>query len=186
MVRNARAWRRDCKKRSIHLHRLEQLKANGATIHPSLEFKGRPWSQETLFISSGCEIEKNVFIWLAEEDSAEPRLKLGKRVFIGTHTYLGVYCPITFGDNAIVGAYSYIISANHRFDSREIPIRDQGYTGAPIYIGEDVWIGTHVVILPGVTIGKGAIVAAGSIVNRSIPEYEIWGGAPVRFLKARP
>jgi acetyltransferase-like isoleucine patch superfamily enzyme len=94
--------------------------------------------------------------------------------------------PITIGDNTLIGAYSYIVSANHRFESRAAPIRDQGYRGAPIEIGEDVWIGTHVVILPGVRIGKGAIIGAGSLVNRNIPEYEIWGGVPARFIKKRP
>ncbi|MBV8731891.1 MAG: acyltransferase [Acidobacteriia bacterium] len=105
---------------------------------------------------------------------------------MGRHTYLGVYLPISIGDHTIIGAYSYIISANHCFESREIPIQDQGFQGAPITIGEDVWIGTHVVILPGVTIGKGAIIAAGSIVNRNVPAYQIWGGVPARFIKERP
>jgi acetyltransferase-like isoleucine patch superfamily enzyme len=185
-LRALRAWRQNCKQRSMRLHLLKHLKASGGIIHPSLEFKGRPWTDELLCVASECEIEADVFIWFSEDAVVKPRLKLGKRVFIGHGTYLGVHHPVTFGDNTIVGAYSYIISANHRFDSRKVPIRDQGFTGAPIQIGEDVWIGTHVVILPGVTIGKGAIVGAGSIVNRDIPQYEIWAGAPGRFIKLRP
>ena len=185
----ARAWLakkiRDRRARRRLLAWLTKQNIHGK-IHPSLGFKGRPWSETMLDIGPGCEIEQDVFIWLAEDASVEPVLKLGRKVFIGCGTYLGVHHPVTFGDNTIIGAYSYIISANHRYESREIPIRDQGFKGAPVDIGEDVWMGTHVVILPGVTIGKGAIIGAGSIVNRDVPEYEIWGGVPARFIKARP
>ena len=134
----------------------------------------------------GLFIDRDATIWISNDEGAQPDLTFGKRVAIGRHTYLGVFMPLTIGDNTIIGAYSYIISANHRFESRNIPIRDQGYTGAPVEIGEDVWIGTHVVILPGVKIGKGAIIAAGSIVNHDVPDYQIWGGVPARFIKTRP
>jgi acetyltransferase-like isoleucine patch superfamily enzyme len=186
MLRTLRAWRQKSRHRSIRRRWLAELEVNGGKIHPSLEFKGRPWSEEMLSIASECEIEPDVFIWFSEDAAVKPQLKLGKRVFIGKGTYLGVHYPITFGDNTIVGAYSYIISANHRFDSRKVPIRDQGFTGAPIQIGEDVWIGTHVIILPDVSIGKGAIIGAGSVVNCDIPPHEIWAGAPARFIKSRP
>jgi acetyltransferase-like isoleucine patch superfamily enzyme len=85
----------------------------------------------------------------------------------------------------MIGAYSYIISANHCFKDKNKPIRLQGYTGAPIDIGCDVWIGCHVTILPGVTIGDGAIIAAGAVVNKNVPSFEIWGGVPARKLGER-
>ncbi len=177
-IRKLVGWMRNRRQQALiqatRLRRLAQLTEAGSTVHPSLEFKGRPWSDELFSIGSACDIEQDVFIWFSEDPLVEPRLNVGNRVFIGRGTYLGVHYPISLGDNTIVGAYSYIISANHRFDTRSMPIRDQGYSGAPVRVGDDVWIGTHVVILPGVTIGKGAIVGAGSIVNRDIPEYEIW------------
>jgi acetyltransferase-like isoleucine patch superfamily enzyme len=37
--------------------------------------------------------------------------------------------------------------------------------------------------MPGVTIGRNSIIAANSFVNRSIPENEMWGGTPVKFIK---
>jgi acetyltransferase-like isoleucine patch superfamily enzyme len=184
-IRDWRMWRLTCYQQALRLQRLAPLAASGSLIHPSLEFKGRPWTNEMFEVAPGCEIEESVAIWFSEDESVAAQLKLGKRVFIGRGTFLGVHHPLTFGDNTIVGAYSYIISANHSTATRKIPIRDQGFTGASIQIGEDVWIGTHVVILPGVSIGKGAVIAAGSIVNRNVPEYEIWGGVPAKFLKTR-
>ena len=151
-----------------------------------IAFKGRSDYADFIQMDGRCMIEPDVVIWISEEVNAEPRLTLGDRAFIAKSAFIGVHLPISIGKNALIGAYCYIISANHCYESREIPIIDQGFTGAPVIIEEDAWLGTHVVVLPGVTIGKGAIVAAGAVVTRSIPAYEIWGGVPARFLKPRP
>jgi acetyltransferase-like isoleucine patch superfamily enzyme/glycosyltransferase involved in cell wall biosynthesis len=177
--------------RGYFVHRRSRLWAlaqrkQGCTIHKSVHFIGQANGYQNVQTGFGLCIEPDVTIWISTDNGARPQLNFGKNVYVGRHTYLGVYLPITIGDNTIIGAYSYVISANHRYESREIPIWKQGFKGAPIIIGEDVWIGTHVVILPGVTIGKGSIIAAGSLVNRSVPEYEIWGGVPARFIKPRP
>ncbi len=156
------------------------------SIHASLAFIGDPIGFNCVDIGTEVGIERDVTIWVAQEAGAAPRLSIGDRAFIGQNTYLGVFQPISIGASSLIGAYSYLISANHNFARRDVPIRDQGFSGAPIVIDEDVWLGTHVVVLPGVHIGKGTIVAAGSVVNQDIPPFQIWGGAPARFLKERP
>ena len=125
-------------------------------------------------------------VWVNPDPLVDGRLKLGDRSYVGRNSYLGVHESIEIGPESLVGAYSYVISGNHAYASRTVPIRDQGYTGGRIVIGRGVWLGTHVVVLPGVTIGDGAIVAAGSVVNRDVPAYQVWGGVPARFLKDRP
>ena len=37
--------------------------------------------------------------------------------------------------------------------------------------------------MPGVTIGENSIVAAYSFDNQNIPENEMWGGVPIKFIK---
>jgi acetyltransferase-like isoleucine patch superfamily enzyme len=180
-VEAIRAWRAERGCRAW----IKVQNSNGCRFSPEMSFI-RSYGYASVKTQPGLFIETGVTIWISNDKGAQPELVFGKRVCLNRHIYLGVYMPVTIGDNTIIGAYSYIISASHRFDSRKIPIRDQGYTGAPIQIGEDVWIGTHVVILPGVSIGKGAIIGAGSIVNRDVPEYQIWGGVPAQFLKTRP
>ena len=56
----------------------------------------------------------------------------------------------------------------------------------PVIIEENVFIGAHSTILKGCTIGKNAIIGAGSVVTKSIPENEIWGGNPAKFIKKVP
>ena len=53
----------------------------------------------------------------------------------------------------------------------------------PVEIREGAFVGAHCIILKGVTIGKEAIVGAGSVVTKSIPDGEIWGGNPAKFIR---
>lgn len=36
--------------------------------------------------------------------------------------------------------------------------------------------------MPNVSIGKNCIIAAGSIVTKNIPDNEVWGGVPAKFI----
>ena len=51
-----------------------------------------------------------------------------------------------------------------------------------ISIGNNVFIGCNSTILPKVSIGNDCIIGAGSVVTKSIPDGEVWGGAPARFI----
>jgi acetyltransferase-like isoleucine patch superfamily enzyme/glycosyltransferase involved in cell wall biosynthesis len=162
-------------------------KKEGTIIHPSIYFVGgtRP-NLESLEIESGCHIDKEFTLWISEERGANPKFTMKQKVYIARDVFIGVFQPISIGEYVQIGAYSYIISGNHSYERRDIPLAEQGFNGAPIHIGDHAWLGTHVVVLPGVTIGKGAIIAAHSLVNRDIPPYEVWGGIPAKFLKDRP
>lgn len=52
-----------------------------------------------------------------------------------------------------------------------------------ILIKEGAFIGMNSIILKGVTIGRHSIVAAGSVVTKDIPDNEIWGGNPAKFIR---
>ena len=54
-----------------------------------------------------------------------------------------------------------------------------------VHIGDGAFIGVGSIICKDVTIGKNAIVAAGSVVTKDIPDDEIWGGNPAKFIKKR-
>lgn len=60
---------------------------------------------------------------------------------------------------------------------------DTDIKSASVQIGEDTFIGAACIILKGVSIGKRSIVAAGSVVTHNIPDDELWGGTPARFIR---
>jgi len=164
---------------------LASVRRQGGQVHRTIEIRGPKSFTQYIDIGRECVIERDCFFWIAEEAGSNPQLSIGKGVYIGRNCYLGAFQPLSIGRDTLIGAYSYIISANHKFDDPNKLVKEQGYVGAPIIIGSDVWIGCHVVILPGVTIGDGAIIAAGAVVTKSVPSYEIWGGVPAKYLGAR-
>ncbi|MEY2914634.1 MAG: hypothetical protein RLZZ184_3943 [Cyanobacteriota bacterium] len=163
---------------------IRQQKSLGSQIANDVDFTGLlPLPQ---YLSSGKNVllQKHTTIWISPYAHA-PHIEIHDGVFIGQNVMIVAHESIIIGKNSLIGHYSHITSCNHSYHRRDIPIREQGFVGEPVIVGEDVWVGTYSVILPGVVIGNGSIVAAGSIVTHNIPEYEVWGGTPARFIKKR-
>ncbi len=51
-----------------------------------------------------------------------------------------------------------------------------------IKIGNGCFIGCKTTIMPNVTIGDNCITAACSVVTKNIPDGEVWGGVPAKFI----
>ena len=160
------------------------MRRHGVSIHKSIELTGRADVTPWLKFGAGSIIERECTVWCAAEAGSEPSVITGANVFVGRNTYLGAWKPIRVGNDTLIGAYCYIISGNHRFEQRDLPVRVQGYEGEPITIGRNVWLGAHVIVLPGVTIGDKAVVGGGSVVTASIPGAEIWAGVPARRIRS--
>jgi len=92
---------------------------------------------------------------------------------------------VRIGNDVRIAAQTSIIASNHRFDLREVPIRNQGMKCLGVIIDDDVWVGAGVRILDGVTIGRGAIIGAGAVVTKNVPPFAIMGGVPARQLGTR-
>ncbi|MBN1185175.1 MAG: acyltransferase [Bacteroidales bacterium] len=93
------------------------------------------------------------------------------RVEIGHYVYIGGSCKLWDTDF-------------HNLDPIDrMHNGDKNVKTAPIRICDYAFIGGSSIILKGVTIGKNSIVAAGSIVTKSIPDNEIWGGNPAKYLR---
>lgn len=112
---------------------------------------------------------------------------------IGEGCHINPHCTLYSGNGIKLGAYVLlapgvaIVPANHATARRDTTIRHQGFAPSKggVVVEDDVWIGANSVVLDGARIGKGAVIAAGSLVNGTVPPYEIWGGTPARFIKAR-
>lgn len=62
------------------------------------------------------------------------------------------------------------------------------YLGKPvgkigsIEIEDNTFIGAYATIMPNVHIGKNCIIAAGSVVTKDVPDNEVWGGVPAKYI----
>ncbi|MDG4714779.1 acyltransferase [Winogradskyella marincola] len=128
---------------------------------------------------------------------------IGSKVFIHENVLIRSQKAVVIGegttinrntcvlDNVVIGKYCsiapncVIVGSNHNFKEASQLIKKQGMSSEGITIGDDVWIGANVTILDGVVIGKGAVVAAGAVVNKSIPEYMVFGGVPAKSIGKR-
>ena len=81
-----------------------------------------------------------------------------------------------FGQNVTILANTYDIQDN-------LPISSKRMFAKDVIIGDFVWVGTNAVILPGVSIGSNAIIGSSAVVTHNVPEGEVWGGIPARFIK---
>jgi acetyltransferase-like isoleucine patch superfamily enzyme len=115
----------------------------------------------------------------------------GGSIRIGSNVGINPYCIIyghggvEIGNDVLIAARVTLVSAEHVFERRDLPIRSQGITAKGIRIEDDVWIGAQAVVLDGVSIGRGAVVGAGSVVTRSVSPYQVVAGSPARVVRDR-
>lgn len=114
-------------------------------------------------------------------------LDYGCHIFVGENFYANFNwtvldtCPVTIGDNAMLGPNVQFYTALHPLDAQE-RISGPEY-GAPITIGDNVWIGGGAMILAGVTLGDNVVVGAGSVVTKSFGDNVVIAGNPARVIK---
>jgi acetyltransferase-like isoleucine patch superfamily enzyme len=92
---------------------------------------------------------------------------------------------ISVGMNCLISGFVYLQTSMHRFQNREIMVKDQGYEHADISIGNNAWLAAHVVILPGCRVGDDAIVGSNAVVTRDVEMGHIVVGVPARTIRDR-
>jgi acetyltransferase-like isoleucine patch superfamily enzyme len=134
----------------------------------------------SISIGDRCRIHSRAM--LAAYDG---HIRLGHRVTVNPFCMLYGHGGLDIGDDVLIANHTTIIPANHVFEDRAVPIRDQGLTKRGIKIERNVWIGSHVTILDGVTVREGAVIAAGAVVAKDVAAYCIVGGIPAKVIRHR-
>lgn len=115
--------------------------------------------------------------------------KLGGVDIRSNHVFIGegVIFDSLYPEEIVIEEYAHVtmncIVLTHNLDTRAKHVRK--WKKGHVHIGRAAFIGANTVICNSVTIGKNSIVGAGSVVTKDIPENEIWGGNPARFIKKR-
>lgn len=140
-------------------------------------------------IGQNCTIQSSEFVnptsgfdhtHLRAEKSG--MIRIGNNVGI-SHANITAFSNITIEDNVLIGSGVKIWDTDfHPLDYKD-RMENKESRSLPIYIKDGAFIGACSIILKGVTIGKHSVVGAGSVVTKSVPDYEVWGGNPARFIK---
>ena len=98
----------------------------------------------------------------------------------------GVILDSLYPENIIIHNHVHItmrcVILTHYLDTKKPGI---AFKKGIVELCDNCFIGANTVICNAVRIGENAIVGAGSVVTKDIPDNEIWGGNPARFIKKR-
>ena len=128
---------------------------------------------------SSCEEGKTCSIVTI---SSVGRLTIVQDTWIGHEIIILASADIEIGAYVNIAPRVYIGTGTHEIDTNGISIAGRGYS-LPIIIGNGSWICTCSTIIAGVKIGKKSIIAAGSVVTRDVPDGQLWGGIPAKYIR---
>lgn len=103
--------------------------------------------------------------------------------FIGRNCVVTAKKSIHIHKGCLLAEMVVIRDQDHLLDIAESDGQREGFTSAAIEIRENVWIAAKATILKGVTIGASSVIAASAVINKDVPEKQVWGGIPGKFLK---
>lgn len=120
-------------------------------------------------------------------------LKIGKNTVLNPGVVIYTGNGIVFGENVMIAANCVFSPTSHKFLSRKVPIRQQGFVEPSalhgdklgIVVEDDVFIGANCTILEGARIRKGAVISAGSVIKGEFEEYGIYTGNPLKCIGHR-
>ena len=136
----------------------------------------RKWFYQAM----GAKIGKHTVICRRADVLYPKGLKFADNIAVGWFVDLDARGGIMVDHDTNISSHTQFITGSHDIDDPEFTA-----SFLPIEIGHHCWIGTGAIVLQGVKIGNGAVVAAGALVTKDIPENEVWGGVPAKFIRKR-
>lgn len=133
-----------------------------------------------LLRSFGAHIGQGVAVHASARIWAPWNLEMGDFSCLGPNVDCYSVSPIRIGAYVTVSQYSFLCSASHDIDSRDMTL-----VTAPVTLKDHVWVAADAFVGPGVTVHEGAVVGARASVFKDVPPWSVVGGNPARVLRAR-
>ena len=137
-----------------------------------------------LHFGDGAELRLGAYVVGCSKISIGNRVIIRPNCMFFGETDENITNTIKIEDDVMIGAGVHIYINNHKFETLDIPLIDQGYYDAkPVVLKKGCWLGANVIVLPGVTIGVNSVIGAGSVVTKSIPDGVVATGNPAKVIK---
>lgn len=118
-------------------------------------------------------------------DAQRGYVTLGDDVSVNHYSIILGTGGVSIGNYVRIAAQCMIVSFDHNFQNRDLPITKQGITKKPIIIQDDVWIGAGAKILGGAFVAEGCVIGANVVVKGVTEPYGVYVGNPARLVKFR-
>lgn len=152
---------------------------HGLGLHSNMgRFSSIIKSKNAIFIHKNVQM-REMCKFVVRNDG---KLSIDNNVFFNRNVFITCRNKISIGANTIIGPNVVIVDHNHDYKSNDMP---NSFVDGVVFIGKDVWIGANSTILPGAYIEDGAIIGANSVVSKKVGRFEIWCGAPAKYIKNR-
>ncbi len=117
-------------------------------------------------------------------------IKIGNYVHISAYTAMYGKCGIQLEDYTGLSPHCIVLSVTDDFSGDYligpmVPSEHTNVTGGKVTIKSFVQIGAGTVVLPNVTIHEGVAIGAMSLVRKSLDEWNIFAGNPLKLIKPR-
>lgn len=115
-------------------------------------------------------------------------VRVGRGVHIASFAHIGIGGGETIiGDYAAVASGGKVISGSNQLTAHSMSPLSPCYSivRGRTELKPFSCVLTNATVCPGVTLGFGAILMPGGVANHDIPEWEVWGGTPAKFIKKR-
>lgn len=169
------------------------LKKNRVKYDSSLKINGRlkccSNSAEGIIVGSNTRINSgrnanpiggDTRTFLFAKDNG--KIIIGKNVGISNSTLIA-NTKIILEDDVMIGGDCRIFDTDFHSIHYVERMENRGIKSYPVVIKKGAFVGTGSIILKGVTIGEKSVIAAGSVVTCNVPDGELWGGVPARYIK---
>lgn len=157
---------------------------SGVIIDDGAVLDAKGGANSGIVIGDNTIISRNVVLSCKNGD-----ITIGSNCTIGISTLVHAMegSDVSIGDEVLIGAFCYFIgSGPYGTESLELAFKKQGMRPqGGIKIADNVWFGSHVQVLDGVNIEHSSIIGASTVVNKSVKEFEVVAGVPMKVLKNR-
>lgn len=110
-------------------------------------------------------------------------LTVGENVSVH-NVLINLWAPVVIEEGANLAHNVMLLTGGHEMTSSGM--QEKVVPRGSIVIQSNAFIGSGSILLGGLTIGKASIIASGSVVTKSVPDNEIWGGNPAKYIRQLP
>jgi galactoside O-acetyltransferase len=153
----------------------------------TVDFSVGSYIRECKNITIGNNVGLGIYSQIYAAGTANESIVIKDNVYLNSNVMINADFEghIEIGNNCIIGPNVVFRTSDHKFASREIPMRKQGHKPGTIIVQDNVWIGANVSIIGTVWIGEGAIVGAGAVVTDNVDDFAIVAGVPAKQIGSR-